>query len=95
MFIGFGTQFCKNMRISCNVIIGSDSLANKDIPNHSVYAGVSTTFICACDVYLEKARVYSAEFRNLYGADRLSSTNDKLAKQIYENLQKEKDQKRG
>lgn len=95
MFIGSGTRILYNTRIGSNVIIGSDSLVNKDIPDNSVYAGVPARFICTFDEYVEKAKAYSTKFKELYGIDRPGSVSDKLAKQLYENFLKEKDQKRG
>ena len=75
------------------MIIGSDSLVNKDIPDNSVYAGVPARFICTFDEYVEKAKSYSIEFKDLYGVDHFGNVSDKLAKQMYENFLKEKDQK--
>ena len=95
VFIGSGTRILYNTRIGNNVIIGSDSLVNKDIPDNSVYAGVPARFICTFDEYVEKAKAYSKEFKELYGIDRLGSVDGKLAQQIYENFLKEKNQKRG
>ena len=49
VFIGSGTRILYNTRIGSNVIIGSDRLVNKDIPDNSVYAGVPARFICTFD----------------------------------------------
>ena len=95
VFIGSGTRILYNTRIGTNVIIGSDSLVNKDIPDNSVYAGVPARFICTFDAYAEKAKAYSEEFRALYGIDNPGGVSDKLAKQVYENFLKDKEQKRG
>ena len=57
VFVGSGTRILYNTRIGSNVIIGSDSLVNKDIPDNSVYAGVPARYICSFDEYVEKARV--------------------------------------
>ena len=95
VFIGSGTRILYNTRIGSNVIIGSDSLVNKDIPDNSVYAGVPARFICTFDEYVEKAKAFSTEFKELYGVDRLDGVSDKLAKQIYNNFLREKNQKRG
>lgn len=93
VFIGSGTRILYNTRIGSNVIIGSDSLVNKDIPDNSVYAGVSARFICTFDEYVEKAKAYSDEFKKLYGIDKPGSVSDKLANQIYQNFLKDKEQK--
>ena len=90
VFIGSGTRILYNTRVGSNVIIGSDSLVNKDIPDNSVYAGVPARFICTFDEYVEKAKAYSAEFRELYGIERISGVNDELAKQLYEHFLKNK-----
>lgn len=95
VFIGSGTRILYNTRIGNNVIIGSDSLVNKDIPDNSVYAGVPARFICTFDEYVEKALAYSVEFKEQYGVDHLNSLSDKLAQQMFENFQKEKNRKRG
>lgn len=92
MFIGSGTRILYNTRIGSNVIIGSGSLVNKDIPDNTVYAGVPARFICTFDEYVEKAKAYSIEFKELYGVDRPGSVSDKLAEQMHENFLKEKGQ---
>lgn len=93
VFIGSGTRILYNTRIGSNVIIGSDSLVNKDIPDNSVYAGVPARFICTFDEYVEKAKAYSEEFKELYGIDKPGSVSDNLARQIYQNFLKDKEQK--
>lgn len=42
------------MRIGSNVIVGANSLINKDIPDNSVVAGVPARVIKTFDDYLEK-----------------------------------------
>lgn len=91
VFIGSGTRILYNTRIGSNVIIGSDSLVNKDIPDNSVYAGVPARFVCTFDNYVEKADIYSEEFKKLYGIDRIGSINDTLAQKLYENFRKSKE----
>lgn len=93
VFIGSGTRILYNTRIGSNVIIGSDSLVNKDIPDNSVYAGVPARFICTFDEYVEKARAWSEEFKELYGIECPGSVSDKLAMQMYQNFLKDKEQK--
>lgn len=93
VFIGSGTRILYNTRIGSNVIIGSDSLINKDIPDNSVYAGVPARFICTFDEYVEKAKAYSARFKDLYGIERPGGVSDRLAQQMYENFCRDKEQK--
>ena len=91
VFIGSGTRILYNTRIGNNVIIGSDSLVNKDIPDNSVYAGVPARFICSFDEYVEKHKAYSEEFRTTLGRDKIRGVDDELAKLVYEAFKKEKD----
>ena len=76
--------FLYNTRIGSNVIIGSGSLVNKDIPDNSVYAGVPAKFICTFDEYIEKAKDYSCEFKKVNGVDKPGGVNDELAHKMYE-----------
>lgn len=93
VFIGSGTRILYDTRIGSNVIVGSDSLVNHDSPDNGVYAGVPARFICSFEEYVEKAKTYSATFRELYGRNRLGSVSDDLARQIYTNFQKSRKQK--
>ena len=43
-----------NVRIGSNVIIGANSLINKDVPDNCVVAGVPARVIKTLDEYLEK-----------------------------------------
>jgi len=90
VFIGSGTRILYNTRIGSNVIIGSDSLVNKDIPDNSVYAGVPARYICSFDEYVAKAGLYSEQFRQTYGLDKVTGVKDELAKKMYENFKKAK-----
>lgn len=90
VFVGSGTRILYNTRIGSNVIIGSDSLVNKDIPDNSVYAGVPARYICSFDEYVEKARKYSDSTRELYGIDTMPCMNHALASIMYENFLKER-----
>ena len=90
VFIGSGTRILYNTRIGNNVIIGSDSLVNKDIPDNSVYAGVPAKYICSFDEYVEKAGIYSQQFKERYGMDRVNGVDDELAKMLYENFLEER-----
>lgn len=93
VFIGSGTRILYDTRIGSNVIVGSDSLVNHDLPDNGVYAGVPARFICSFEEYVEKAKTYSATFRELYGRNRLGSVSDDLAQQMYVNFQKSREQK--
>ena len=88
VFIGSGTRILYDTRIGSNVIIGSDSLVNKDIPDNSVYAGVPARFICTFDEYVEKARKYAEEFKEAYGTKKPGGLDDKLAKALYQDFLK-------
>ncbi len=83
VFIGSGTRILYNTRIGSNVIIGSGSLVNKDIPDNSVYAGVPARYICSFDEYVEKARAYSHEFQERYGLSSLNGVDTDLAEKLY------------
>lgn len=90
VFVGSGTRILYNTKIGSNVIIGSDSLVNKDIPDNSVYAGVPARYICSFDEYVEKAREYSEKVRERYSIDKMAPMNEKLASKIHEDFMKEK-----
>lgn len=90
VFIGSGTRILYNTHIGSNVIIGSDSLVNKDIPDNSVYAGVPARFICSFDEYVNKARRYSEEFKSIYGIEKVHGVDDALAAKMYETFKKDK-----
>ena len=91
VFIGSGTRILYNTRIGNNVIIGSDSLVNKDIPDNSVYAGVPARYICSFDEYVEKQRAYSEHFRSLYERDKLGGVDDVLANKLYDEFIKQRE----
>lgn len=93
VFIGSGTRILYNTRIGTNVIIGSDSLVTKDIPDNSVYAGVPARFICSFDEYVEKHKKYSEQFREKFGRDAVKGMDDALAAMMYEDFKKQKAQK--
>ena len=93
MFIGAGMRIIYNTHIGCNVIISPDSMVFKDIPDNSMYSRVPTRFICTFNERVEKAKAYSEEFKELYGADRSGDVSNKLANQIYENFLKNNEQK--
>lgn len=88
VFVGSGTRILYGVRIGSNVIIGSGSLVNKDIPDNSVYAGVPARFICTFDEHVLKAKKYSEDFKQLYGRDKISGVDARLAKEMYEHFLK-------
>lgn len=88
VFVGSGTRILYNTKIGSNVIIGSDSLVNKDIPDNSVYAGVPARYICSFDEYVEKARKYSESIKELYGIDKMPCMDHVLASKMHENFLK-------
>lgn len=93
VFIGSGTRILYNTRIGSNVIVGSGSLVNKDIPDNCVYAGVPARYICSFDEYVEKAKRYSDEFKKLYEVEKPNGVNDELAQKIYRRFCEEKNSK--
>lgn len=90
VFVGAGTRILYNTRIGSNVIIGSYSLVNKDIPDNSVYAGIPAKFICSFEDYVKKAQEYSEQFRKMYGIDKVCGVDDFLAEKVYEDFKKKK-----
>jgi acetyltransferase-like isoleucine patch superfamily enzyme len=90
VFIGSGTRILYNTRIGNNVIIGSDSLVTKDIPDNSVYAGVPARFICSFDEYVKKHLKYSEYFREKFGRDAIHGMDDALAVMIYKDFLEQK-----
>lgn len=94
VFIGAGTRILYGTRIGTNVIIGSDSLVNKDVPDNSVYAGVPARYICTFDEYAKKAKEYSDKFKETYGISKFHGVNDDLAKRIYADFIREHEQKK-
>ncbi len=90
VFIGSGTRILYNTRIGTNVIIGSDSLITKDIPDNSVYAGVPARYICSFDEYVEKHKKYSEDFKKKFRRDAVKEIDDELATSIYEDFKKQR-----
>ncbi|MBO7416885.1 MAG: acyltransferase [Bacteroidaceae bacterium] len=90
VFVGSGCKILYNTRIGNNVIIGSGSLVNKDIPDNCVYAGVPARYICSFDEYVEKSERWSEKFKQTYGIDCINGVDDSLAKEIYKNFLNEK-----
>lgn len=90
VFIGSGTRILYNTRIGNNVIIGSSSLVNKDIPDNSVYAGVPARYICSFDEYVDKHRKYSETFREKFGRTDVHGMDDKFAGLLYEDFKNQR-----
>lgn len=90
VFIGSGTRILYNTRIGNNVIIGSASLVNKDIPDNSVYAGVPARYICSFDEYVEKHRKYSEDFVKKFGRKSVHDLDNDLADLLYEDFKKQR-----
>ena len=94
VFIGTGTHILYGVRIGTNVIIGSNSLVNKDVPDNSVYAGVPARYICSFDEYMRKARLQTEQFKERYGVSRLGGVvSDELAAVMYEDFCKSRESK--
>lgn len=49
VFVGTNTTILADIHIGSNVIIGADSLVNKDLMGGYVYAGVPARRICSFD----------------------------------------------
>lgn len=90
VFIGSGTRILYNTRIGSNVIIGTNSLVNKDIPDNSVYAGMPARYICSFDEYVMKAKQYTEQFNATFGVRSSKGVDDALAAKLYEHFLKEK-----
>ncbi|MBO6266418.1 MAG: hypothetical protein J6M57_10490 [Acidaminococcaceae bacterium] len=89
VFIGAGTRILYGTRIGTNVIIGAQSLVNKDVPDNSVYAGVPARYICSFDEYVDKQKKFSDEFKEKYGISKLHGVDDELAEMVYTEFLKE------
>lgn len=74
VFVGMRTTILKGVIIGDNVIIGANSLINKDIPSNVVVAGNPAKIVCSIEEYYEKRmekQVYEAvelatEYYNVY-----------------------------
>ena len=91
VFIGSGTRILYGVRIGTNVIIGSDSLVNKDVPDNSVYAGVPARYICSFDEYVKKAEAYSEDFRKKYGVTKIKGISNTMAEALYKDFCKQRE----
>lgn len=54
MFIGSGTRILYNVKIGSNVVIGSGSVVNKDIPDNCVVAGIPARVIGSFENFANK-----------------------------------------
>ena len=92
VFIGTGVHILYGVRIGTNVIIGSGSLVNKDVPDNCVYAGVPARYICSFDDYMKKAKAQSEQFKKQYGINRVGGVvSDQLAAEIYADFCKKRE----
>ncbi|MDK2586342.1 acyltransferase [Romboutsia sedimentorum] len=66
VFVGYKSIILKNTSIGDDVIIGANSLVNRDIPTGTVWAGNPIRQICTLDEFYEKRRknnIESAKYR--------------------------------
>jgi acetyltransferase-like isoleucine patch superfamily enzyme len=78
VFIGMKATILKGTTIGDNVVIGANSLINKDVPSDCVVAGNPQRIICSIDEYLEKRRnAQLAEALDLYKHWRSNSPEGK------------------
>lgn len=78
VFIGMKATILKGTTIGDNVVIGANSLINKDVPSDCVVAGNPQRIICSIDEYLEKRRnAQMAEALDLYKYWRRNSSEGK------------------
>ena len=54
MFIGSRSVIMYGVRIGSNVIVGANTLVNKDLEPDAVYAGIPAKKICSFDEFLKK-----------------------------------------
>lgn len=55
-FIGYRAIVMPGVTIGDNVVVGAGSVVTKDIPSHSVAAGVPARVICTIEEYLKKRK---------------------------------------
>lgn len=78
VFIGMKATILKGTTIGDNVIIGANSLINKDVPSDCVVVGNPQRIICSIDEYLDKRRnAQLAEALELYRYWRRNSPEGK------------------
>ena len=54
MWIGYEAVILSGVTIGDGAIIGTRAIVTKDVPDHSVVAGVPAKVICTTEQYLEK-----------------------------------------
>lgn len=54
VFVGYGTTIMYGVKTGDNIIIGANTLVNKDLESNSVYAGVPAKRICSIDEFKNK-----------------------------------------
>lgn len=61
VYLGYRTTVLCNVKIGDNVIVGAQSLVNKDLPSNGVYAGIPARYICSIEEYRQKQQVLLEE----------------------------------
>lgn len=56
VFVGTNTTILYNVKIGSNVIIGANSLVNKDLESGFVYAGIPARKVCSFDEFINKRK---------------------------------------
>lgn len=78
VFNGTRTTILKGVTIGSNVVIGANSLINKDVPDNCVVVGNPQRVVCDIDTYLEKRRAAQIqEAADLYDCRRRNSPEGK------------------
>ena len=54
VFVGHGSTILCGVSVGDNVIIGANSLVNRDVPSNSVYVGNPAKYICSIEEYKQK-----------------------------------------
>ena len=69
VWVGANTTILMNVRIGDDVIIGANSLVNKDIPSGVVVGGVPARVICTTEEYRQKQMMLISECPNYMKSD--------------------------
>ena len=64
VFVGTNTTILYDVRIGSNVIIGANSLVNKDLESGFVYAGIPAKKICTFEDFIDKRRNKDCPYTN-------------------------------
>ena len=65
VFIGAHSTILYNVKIGSNVIVGANSVVNKDLESNYVYAGVPARKICTFDQFMQKrGKLYASVDKN-------------------------------